>query len=94
MSCNNQNEEDKYDYHRKEYRDIEIEYTELEKACYKIKQKLNKYRRKKSYFESIDYDTYDEDFYSDKIDKYNYKIENLLILKDIIESTYNKLVFK
>lgn len=94
MSCNNENEEDKYDYHRKEYRDIDIEYTELEEACYKIEQKLYKYCRKKSYFESIDYDNYDRDFYSDKIDKYNYKIENLLILKEIMESTYNKLVFK
>ena len=104
MSCYNENnennennEEDKYDYNLKDYRDIEIEYTELEDACYMIEEKLRKYRRKKSYFEAIDYDNYDNEynnFYSDKIDKYNYKIENLLILKEIIEGTYDKLVFK
>lgn len=81
---------DKYDYHLKEYHDVEIEYAELEGACYKIEEKLSKYRRKKSFFESFEYNEY----YSDKIDRYNYKIENLLILKDIMDNIYNKLIFK
>ena len=77
---------DKYDYHLKDYRDVEIEYKELEDACYNVKKKIERYIRRKAFYE--------KENNSDKVERYNYKIERLLLLRDILDNTYDKLVVK